>query len=85
LPRQRGWASDDIVINLQGDEPLAPPEVINQLIQGMVDRPEIPMATLSEPLEQAKDFFDPNVVKVLANDEGLAVDVLKSAATFPKG
>ena len=84
VAQQRGWASDDIVINLQGDEPLAPPEVINQLIQGMVDRPEIPMATLSEPLEQAKDFFDPNVVKVLANDEGLALMFSRAPLPFPR-
>lgn len=84
VARQRGWASDDIVINLQGDEPLAPPEVINQLIQGMVDRPEIPMATLSEPLEQVKDFFDPNVVKVLANDEGLALMFSRAPLPFPR-
>lgn len=84
VAQQRGWVSDDIVINLQGDEPLAPPEVINQLIQGMVDRPEIPMATLSEPLEQAKDFFDPNVVKVLANDEGLALMFSRAPLPFPR-
>jgi 3-deoxy-manno-octulosonate cytidylyltransferase (CMP-KDO synthetase) len=84
VAQQRDWANDDIVINLQGDEPLAPPEVINQLIQGMIERPEVPMATLSEPLEQAEDFFNPNVVKVLANDEGLALMFSRAPLPFPR-
>lgn len=84
VAQQRGWASDDIVINLQGDEPLAPPEVIDQLIQGMVERPEIPIATLSEPLKQDEDFFDPNVVKVLSNDNGLALMFSRAPLPFPR-
>lgn len=82
--QQRVWACDDIVINVQGDEPLVPSEVIDQLIQGMVERPEIPMATLSEPLHQANDFFNPNVVKVVTDDDGLALMFSRAPLPFPR-
>ena len=82
--QQRVWACDDIVINVQGDEPFVPSEVIDQLIQGMVERPEIPMATLSEPMHQANDFFNPNVVKVVTDDDGLALMFSRAPLPFPR-
>jgi len=82
--RQRGWDDDDIVINLQGDEPLLPPEVIDQLIQGMIARPSISMATLSEPLENIRDFFNPNVVKVVTDDNDLALMFSRAPLPFPR-
>ena len=64
-----GWADDDVVINVQGDEPLVPPTVIEQLCEGMRQHPDMPMATLSEPMESLDDYLDPNVVKVVCNDQ----------------
>lgn len=67
------WASDDIVVNLQGDEPLTPPEILKQVALNLADHPRAGIATLSTAIETAQDVFDPNVVKVVADAEGYAL------------
>ena len=57
------WDDDQVVVNLQGDNPLMPPENINQIAQMMND---CDIATLSAPI-QDHEIIDPNVVKVLAD------------------
>ena len=81
---RRGWSDDDIVINVQGDEPLVPPQVIDQLCQGMLAQPEVAMATLSEPISDIDDFLNPNVVKVVADDAGLAMTFSRSPVPYPR-
>ena len=79
-----GWPDDDVVINVQGDEPLVPPTVIDQLCEGMRAHPDIPMATLSEPISVLDDFLSPNVVKVVANDAGLALFFSRSPIPYSR-
>lgn len=73
-----GWADDEIVVNLQGDEPLMPPAVIDQvaalarLASGWKENP-CRVATLREPILRAADVFDPNIVKVIADRQGRAL------------
>lgn len=81
---RRGWSDDDIVINVQGDEPLLPPQVIDQLCQGMLAQPDVSMATLSEPIHEIADFLNPNVVKVLADDAGMAMTFSRSPIPYPR-
>ena len=81
---RRGWSDDDIVINVQGDEPLVPPQAIDQLCQGMLTQPEVAMATLSEPISDIDDFLNPNVVKVVADDAGLAMTFSRSPVPYPR-
>jgi len=57
-------SGDDIIVNVQGDEPMLPSELIHQVAGGLEDHPEIPMATLCEPIEDVATVFDPNAVKV---------------------
>lgn len=64
---------DDIVVNVQGDEPLIPSAVINQVAKNLAMHPEASVATLSEPLESVEQVFDPNVVKVVADIHQLAL------------
>ncbi len=68
-----GLASDAIVVNVQGDEPLIPPLVINQVALNLAAHPEAAIATLAEPLHDAGALFNPNVVKVLWDINGLAL------------
>lgn len=66
-------ADDDIVINVQGDEPLIPPEVIDQVADLLIANPDAVMSTLSTPILDVATLGDPNVVKVLSNDRGEAL------------
>ena len=81
---RRGWPDDDIVINVQGDEPLVPPQVIDQLCEGMLARPDVTMATLSEPISDIDDFLNPNVVKVVADEAGMAMTFSRSPIPYPR-
>jgi len=63
---------DQIVVNLQGDEPLMPAAVINECAR-LLSRPDIEMATLASPFDNDADFRDPNIVKVVCDGEGFAL------------
>ncbi|OWJ91482.1 3-deoxy-manno-octulosonate cytidylyltransferase [Pseudomonas sp. A46] len=78
---QLGLASDAIVVNVQGDEPLVPPSIIDQVAANLAAHPEAGIATLSEPIEDVRALFNPNVVKVVADLNGLALTF--SRATLP--
>jgi 3-deoxy-manno-octulosonate cytidylyltransferase (CMP-KDO synthetase) len=66
-------ADDEIVINLQGDEPLMPPDFIRRLHARLSEASEARMATLVTPLATAGELHDPNVVKVVINRLGEAL------------
>ncbi|QZI68979.1 3-deoxy-manno-octulosonate cytidylyltransferase [Pseudomonas protegens] len=68
-----GLAADAIVVNVQGDEPLIPPSVIDQVAANLAAHTEARMATLAEPIEDAQTLFNPNVVKVVTDLNGLAL------------
>ena len=70
---QQRWAEDTILVNLQGDEPLVPPEVIDQVARLAKSLPTACVATLAEPIEFTEDVFRPDVVKVIANKDGVAL------------
>jgi 3-deoxy-manno-octulosonate cytidylyltransferase (CMP-KDO synthetase) len=68
-----GLADDAIVVNVQGDEPLIPPAVIDQVAANLAAHPEAAMATLAEPIDDVAALFNPNVVKVVTDKNGLAL------------
>jgi 3-deoxy-manno-octulosonate cytidylyltransferase (CMP-KDO synthetase) len=68
-----GVGPDEIVVNVQGDEPLLPPTVIDAVAQLLADSPDCRMATAAHPLHDAAEFFNPNVVKVVTDREGRAL------------
>ncbi len=70
--RGQGWGDDEIVVNVQGDEPLIPPVVIDQ-VAALVASGECGVATVSEPISRASEVFDPNVVKVVVDRRGRAL------------
>lgn len=65
--------ADEIVVNLQGDEPLMPPLLLQQVAQNLGDHPLASVATLAEPIRTAAELFDPNVVKVVTDEQGYAL------------
>ncbi len=66
------WPDDQIVINLQGDEPMMPAALINQCAS-LLDDSSIGMATLASPLASNADYENPNVVKVVSDADGNAI------------
>lgn len=70
---QLKWNDADIVVNVQGDEPLLDPALIESVAAALRDDPEAAMATASHPLTVADDFFNPNVVKVVCDARGRAL------------
>lgn len=76
-----GLEPDAIVVNVQGDEPLIPPSVIDQVAANLAAHTQARMATLAEPIEDVETLFNPNVVKVVSDLNGLALTF--SRATLP--
>lgn len=68
-----GWGDDEIVVNLQGDEPLIDPSLIEMVAAALAGDPGAAMATASHPITEAADFFNPNVVKVVCDRSGRAL------------
>lgn len=69
---QLGWADAQIVVNLQGDEPFAPPEGIRAVAETLAAS-AAEMATLGTPVEDSETLFDPNAVKLVRDANGLAL------------
>ena len=63
---------DEIVVNVQGDEPLIDPRLIRDVAAALAARPEASIATAAHPITEAATFFDPNVVKVVCDLQGFA-------------
>jgi 3-deoxy-manno-octulosonate cytidylyltransferase (CMP-KDO synthetase) len=63
----------ELVVNVQGDEPLIRPEMIDQAIRPLADDPSIPMGTLCKKIDRREEAFDPNVVKVVFDRNGFAL------------
>lgn len=66
-------ADDTIVVNVQGDEPLIPPELVRQVADDLAAHTAARIATLVSALPDPDAFFDPNVVKVALDREGYAL------------
>lgn len=71
--RKSEWHDDEIVVNVQGDEPLIPPEVVDQVAGILESDDRVGVATLREVIYDAEDVFDPNIVKVATDASGRAL------------
>ncbi len=79
----RGWDDDMRVVNLQGDEPLMPPALIDQCA-ALLEDPSVHLSTLASPLLSTGDFNNPNVVKVVCADNGNALYFSRAAIPFAR-
>jgi 3-deoxy-manno-octulosonate cytidylyltransferase (CMP-KDO synthetase) len=73
VARAQGWAESDIVVNVQGDEPLIPAALIDQVALLLESNPGAQIATLATPIASLAEFMDPNAVKVVTDGEGRAL------------
>jgi 3-deoxy-manno-octulosonate cytidylyltransferase (CMP-KDO synthetase) len=68
-----GLKPHDVVVNVQGDEPLINPELINQVAELLVQRPSASMSTAAHEIHELAEFTNPNVVKVVIDQSQLAL------------
>lgn len=72
----------ELVVNIQGDEPLIDPAAIDAAVLALLDNPEIPMGTLKKRIEDPREQRDPNVVKVVTSRNGNAIYFSRSPIPF---
>jgi len=73
VARAHGWADAEIIVNVQGDEPLMPVALIRQVGQLLESHADADIATLATPVESLDEFLDPNAVKVVTHLSGRAL------------
>ena len=73
VARQFGWAGDEIIVNLQGDEPLIPPATIREVAVALAGQTQAGIATLAAKIIDSEEIFNPNAVKVVLNKAGYAL------------
>jgi 3-deoxy-manno-octulosonate cytidylyltransferase (CMP-KDO synthetase) len=76
--------ADHIVVNVQGDEPLIPPQVIDQVATNLARHPQAGIATLCEDIFTIEDLTNPNVVKVVSSARGMAMYFSRAPIPWPR-
>ncbi|MFP3028845.1 MAG: 3-deoxy-manno-octulosonate cytidylyltransferase [Arsenophonus sp.] len=77
------FSDKEIIINVQGDEPLIPPEIINQLANNLMLN-NVGMATLAAPINDPHEVFDPAIVKVVINKQSNALYFSRAAIPWER-
>ncbi len=73
VAQRLGFADEDIVVNVQGDEPLIDPALIREVALALAEDSGAQIATAAHPIADAQEFFNPNVVKVVLANDGRAL------------
>ncbi len=84
VARTQGWAADDLVVNIQGDEPLLPPVLVEQVADLLDVHPQCAMATLCEPIMHLDEFMRSSVVKVVRSQTGEALYFSRASVPFDR-
>ena len=74
----------DVVVNIQGDEPLIPPSVVDRVASLLAQKPGCAIATAAHPIATVEDFLNPNVVKVELNALGEAMTFTRAPTPWPR-
>ena len=82
--RARALPLDDIVVNVQGDEPMMPPAVIAKLAAALETRPATDIATAVAPISTLAEFLDPNCVKAVRGLDGNALYFSRAPVPWPR-
>ena len=77
-------ADDEVVVNVQGDEPQIPSQVIRQVAENLAAQRNAPMATLAVPIADVAEVFNPNAVKVVLDANGYALYFSRAAMPFDR-
>lgn len=78
-----GLADDEIIVNVQGDEPLIPPALIKQVAETLAHS-TAPMATAAHRIHEIGEWLNPNCVKVLLNQQNQAICFSRAPVPYPR-
>lgn len=78
------WQEDELVINVQGDEPLIEPEIIHQVAEKLAMDEVAVMSTACYPIGNWEDFINPNIVKVVFDEDGHAMYFSRAPIPYPR-
>ena len=81
---QRGWPDDTIVVNVQGDEPLMPPELIRAVAAHLHEHPECAIATACHAIHDETSLCNPNIVKTVLDKQGNALYFSRAPIPWPR-
>jgi 3-deoxy-manno-octulosonate cytidylyltransferase (CMP-KDO synthetase) len=84
VAQMRALSAEDIVINLQGDEPMMPPAVISEIAAALDARPTADIATAIAPIGSLEEFLDPSCVKALRGLDGRALYFSRAPVPWPR-
>ncbi len=79
-----GWPDDQIVVNVQGDEPLLPPGLISQVAELLSQDPDAAIATLATPVRSRDEWQDPNLARVIVDRNGRALYFSRAPIPWPR-
>ena len=85
VAEQLGWERDELIVNLQGDEPLMPPGLLQRVAGVLEEQPGAAVSTLAVPLQDVEEVKDPNVVKVVCDRNGLALYFSRAPIPWKRG
>ncbi len=80
----RDYPDHDIIVNIQGDEPLVDPRIIEQVIQCLINAPDASMSTAARVIKDEDDYHNPNVVKLAMGVDGNALYFSRSLIPYPR-
>lgn len=80
--RAMGAKAPDIVVNVQGDEPLMEPSMIDQAVRPLLDDPTLLLSTLKTRITDPEEFVDPHAVKVVTDSDGFALYFSRSSIPY---
>lgn len=81
---QQGWPDQTIIVNVQGDEPLMPPDLIHAVARHLHDHPECAMATACHPIHDEASMRNPNIVKTVLDKQGHALYFSRAPIPYPR-
>ena len=81
---QLGLHDEEIVVNLQGDEPAMPPQLVRDVAMLLASHPDCSIATAAHPILSVEEFLSPSVVKVVLDTQGRALAFSRAPIPFPR-
>jgi len=84
LAEAAAMLDSDLIVNVQGDEPLIDPRMIDQAVAPLLADANIQMGTLAARITDSEDFYNPNVVKVVRDSRGFALYFSRAPIPWPR-